>query len=224
MIVFESYWTVVRSELASLHWGEKRRKLPTFFSDNIVVFNGFAARLSVPITCIIVMYPIIIRSQSAAALSCSSRAILPIRRYSTPPQPRPHPLAPQNQYLHSKPAPVGRGRWSNAVLLTISTLVGTLTYAIGTANPLPSTASSGPPTSLLPVSLSAAGYASAMRDLEQWMPSDNIRKDQETLIEHGYSQWSYHQAQSLPGCVIYPRSTEDVVKIVKVSSSWDQLT
>jgi D-lactate dehydrogenase (cytochrome) len=45
-----------------------------------------------------------------------------------------------------------------------------------------------------------------------------ISQEKDCLIDHGYSQWSYHEAQALPGCVIYPRSTQDVVKLVKLAA------
>lgn len=57
-----------------------------------------------------------------------------------------------------------------------------------------------------------------MESIETWLPSENIARDRETLVGHGLSEWSYHNDVAMHGAVLYPRSTEDVVKIVKLAS------
>lgn len=56
-----------------------------------------------------------------------------------------------------------------------------------------------------------------MKEVEGFLLKENYSTERDNLVDHGYSVWSYHDAKALPGAVLYPRSTEDVVRIVKVS-------
>ncbi|KAL8287689.1 hypothetical protein RQP46_003547 [Phenoliferia psychrophenolica] len=53
-------------------------------------------------------------------------------------------------------------------------------------------------------------FAAALNEIKQWLPEDCIARDKITLLEYGHSEWS-----RLPGAVLMPRSTEDVVRIVQ---------
>lgn len=63
-----------------------------------------------------------------------------------------------------------------------------------------------------------AGFAAAMAEIDSFLPSDSISRDRLALESHAFSEWDYHTCRALPGAVLYPRNTEDVVRIVKAAS------
>lgn len=62
-------------------------------------------------------------------------------------------------------------------------------------------------------------YAAAVRELQALFDEDSITTDPDDLAHHGGSAWTYGSALP-PSAVVYPSSTEDVVKIMKVASKW----
>lgn len=60
-------------------------------------------------------------------------------------------------------------------------------------------------------------FEKALEQLRTSLPSECFSTDREDLIQHGSSTWTYHNPEILPGVVVYPRSTEDVVKIAKAA-------
>lgn len=142
----------------------------------------------------------------APTLRKSSNTFTPSRLLST----RPHPLATPISTSTKK----GTQQFSALTGILLATLTGGITYAIGvqssqvTADPKKSYRE---PTS--------DGFIAAMKELN-FLPEDCIGTDRDSLISHGVSSWSHLDPKGLPGAVLYPRSTEDVVRIVKIASQY----
>ncbi|TFK19088.1 hypothetical protein FA15DRAFT_674754 [Coprinopsis marcescibilis] len=62
-------------------------------------------------------------------------------------------------------------------------------------------------------------FAKAIEDLRQLLPSEDVSTNPDDLLVHGFSPNDHHPACS-PSVVVYPRSTKDVVKIVKIASKY----
>ncbi|KAI9813870.1 MAG: hypothetical protein M1832_006082 [Thelocarpon impressellum] len=81
----------------------------------------------------------------------------------------------------------------------------------------------GPPAEAEPASkgTSAPTYGSArdmqevIAELRESISEECISTDDEDLIAHGYSEWSSTNIESLPVAVAYPKTTEEVSRIVK---------
>ncbi|KAI9785650.1 MAG: hypothetical protein M1816_008273 [Peltula sp. TS41687] len=56
----------------------------------------------------------------------------------------------------------------------------------------------------------------AIEEIRQTISDDVISTDDEDLLAHGYSEWSTTNVETLPVAVAYPKSTEEVSRIVKV--------
>ncbi|GAA6003095.1 hypothetical protein JCM10207_001986 [Rhodosporidiobolus poonsookiae] len=152
----------------------------------------------------------------------STPAVLPparplsASRYST----RPHPLASQVTPRGPVPKPTGparpsgpRARHSTLTAVLLATLTGSLTYALGRRE---GAAADGP--KLEYKEPTEAGFKAALEDLKAWLPEDCLAQDRDSLVAHGWNDWAAHGPTGLPGAILYPRSTEDVVKIVKTAS------
>ncbi|KAK4054174.1 D-lactate ferricytochrome c oxidoreductase [Microbotryomycetes sp. JL201] len=63
-------------------------------------------------------------------------------------------------------------------------------------------------------------FNQALDEVKKWMPAEFVSTDRDDLVSHGYSDWIPHDPRGLPGAVLYPRSTDDVVKIVKLASKY----
>lgn len=78
-------------------------------------------------------------------------------------------------------------------------------------------------------------FDAALKAIKDVLPPDCVSTDRDDLFEHGTTAWSCestiasitastddiradHKVTRLPGAVLYPRSTEDVVEIVKIAS------
>ncbi|KAH8096793.1 hypothetical protein BXZ70DRAFT_1072326 [Cristinia sonorae] len=65
-----------------------------------------------------------------------------------------------------------------------------------------------------------ADFREAIEELKRSFPDeDTVTTDSDDLEVHGNSENDYHPG-SLPSVVVFPRSTEDVVKIVKISRKY----
>lgn len=138
----------------------------------------------------------------------------PIRQLST----RPHPLASRPSPGGARPtgaagAGLGSQRFSLTTAILLSTLVGASTYALGAqgARPAPVLGYKEP---------TQGDFDKALLELQTWIPEDCLATDRDSLTSHGHSDWAAHDPNGLPGAVLYPRSTEDVVKIVKLASKF----
>ena len=84
------------------------------------------------------------------------------------------------------------------------------------------------------------GFNRAVDELKSYFPEDCVAEDQDSLIAHGWNDWgeltslggspsvthlltlrvaAAHGPTGLPGAIVYPRTTEDVVHIVKTASA-----
>lgn len=57
----------------------------------------------------------------------------------------------------------------------------------------------------------------AFHELQSVLPPEHVTVDEDVLQAHGHSSNSYHN-EGIPNIVVYPESTEDVVKIVKIAN------
>ncbi|KAF4992143.1 hypothetical protein FDECE_13814 [Fusarium decemcellulare] len=60
----------------------------------------------------------------------------------------------------------------------------------------------------------------AVEEIATILGQDSVSTDDEILKAHGYSEWSTVNLDRLPVAVVYPGSTEDVSKIVKVCHAY----
>lgn len=63
-------------------------------------------------------------------------------------------------------------------------------------------------------------WEQAIEELTSQLGEDAVTTDDDELRRHGYSEWSSINIDTLPVVITYPRSTEDVSKIVKVCASY----
>lgn len=64
-------------------------------------------------------------------------------------------------------------------------------------------------------------FRDALETLKRLIPLECISWNRDDLLLHGSSSWSYHAPDCLPGAIVYPRSTQDVVKIVETASRYN---
>lgn len=57
----------------------------------------------------------------------------------------------------------------------------------------------------------------AFHELQSVLPPEHVTVDENVLQAHGHSSNSYHN-EGIPNIVVYPESTQDVVKIVKIAN------
>ncbi|KAG2193186.1 hypothetical protein INT47_002878 [Mucor saturninus] len=58
------------------------------------------------------------------------------------------------------------------------------------------------------------------QELRQVLPAEHVTVDEEALMDHGYSNNSYHN-EGAPNIVVYPSSTEQVAEVVKICNKYD---
>ncbi|GAA5925907.1 hypothetical protein JCM1841_004036 [Sporobolomyces salmonicolor] len=135
---------------------------------------------------------------------------------------RPHPLAVRP--TPGGPVPAGQTpphlrpkqqRWSNLTLVLLATLTGSATYIIGRTEG----GAGGPAAKLAYKEPTRDGFEKALNELKSYLPQDCVAEDRDSLVAHGWSDWTTHPPTGLPGAIVYPRSTEDVVAIVKTASA-----
>ncbi|GAA5845704.1 hypothetical protein JCM5353_005641 [Sporobolomyces roseus] len=139
------------------------------------------------------------------------------RTYAT----RPHPLA--TRVTPRGPIPAGKTppnlkpkqqRFSPLTLVLLATLTGSTTYALGRRES----------TKVEQVGKlewkepTREGFNTAVAELKAYFPEDCVAEDRDALIAHGWNDWAAHGPTGLPGAILYPRSTEDVVRIVKTAA------
>ncbi|GAA5971086.1 hypothetical protein JCM11641_004140 [Rhodosporidiobolus odoratus] len=154
------------------------------------------------------------RAPSSSSSSSSSTRTLSTRQ---------HPLAtrvtPQGPKPTSRPrltAPKQRHSTLTAVLL--ATLTGSLTFALGCRE---GAAAASGKADVLDKDPTVEGFRKALAELKEWLPEDGVAEDRDSLVAKGWNDWAAHGPTGLPGAVIYPTSTEDVVKIVKTALKYN---
>ncbi|KAI9769434.1 MAG: hypothetical protein M1840_004136 [Geoglossum simile] len=123
---------------------------------------------------------------------------------------------------HSKDAAPEAKRliWTTRGALSLATLTGLSTYLYGnfSASNLGDNLLSGTLGRAEPWPLygSLKDMGVAIDEIRKEVGDDTISTDDEDLIAHGYSEWSTTNTDRLPIAVAYPRSTDEVSKIVKI--------
>lgn len=144
-----------------------------------------------------------------------------VRRLSTRPHPlasRPTPSGPVAAGATPRPLKPRQQKWSTLTAILLATLTGTTTYVLGlrsnssTPQPAPTQAAYQEPT--------RDRFNAAMEEVRASFPSDCISDDRDALVAHGHSAWAAHDPKGLPGAVLYPRDTQDVVRMVKLASKY----
>ncbi|GAA5967583.1 hypothetical protein JCM3765_002294 [Sporobolomyces pararoseus] len=142
------------------------------------------------------------------------------RAYAT----RPHPLA--TRVTPKGPIPAGKTpphlkpkaqKFSPLTLILLATLTGSTTYALGRREG--KNLENSKVGNLKWKEPTRESFAKAVEELRAYFPEDCIAEDKDSLIAHGWNDWAAHGPTGLPGAIVYPRSTEDVVKIVKTASA-----
>ncbi|GAA5851456.1 hypothetical protein JCM8547_001100 [Rhodosporidiobolus lusitaniae] len=152
----------------------------------------------------------------AASLFSSSSSSPALRQLST----RPHPLAtrvtPKGPVAAGQTPPDLRRPPQRLTVLSailLATLVGSSTYILGRLEGLESkgqTKKYREPTE--------KGFKAAFDEVKALLPEDCYANDRESLVAHGWNDWAAHGPTGLPGLIVYPRSTEEVVALVKIAS------
>ncbi|GAA5925873.1 hypothetical protein JCM10213_007310 [Rhodosporidiobolus nylandii] len=155
------------------------------------------------------------------------RAVVPSSSRSLATRPPVHPLA--NRVTPSGPVPVtnaapkrpggnaSKPRHTTLTAVLLATLTGSLTYALGRREGAGAAVKEDEgyrePTQ--------EGLTAALKELEAWLPEDCFDLSRESLVAKGYNEWAAHGPTGLPGAVLYPRSTEDVVQIVNAAAKYN---
>ncbi|GAA5826536.1 hypothetical protein JCM3770_006374 [Rhodotorula araucariae] len=157
-------------------------------------------------------------SRAVSAPPARAPTLFPRRALAT----RPHPLAsrvtPKGPVPAGKTPPHMRARpqkWSTLTAILLATLTGSLTYALGRTE-----GSGKAGTERKYEEPTAEGFAKALGEIRAWLGEEDVDTSRETLVAHGYNEWAAHGPTGLPGAVLYPRSTEDVVKIVQTAAKY----
>ncbi|KAH9460932.1 hypothetical protein Pst134EA_017242 [Puccinia striiformis f. sp. tritici] len=112
-------------------------------------------------------------------------------------------------------------KWSTSMIFLTSTLIGSIMYVVGINVQLKKAVESAEDdTGLVVPQPSSSDFSSALDKIRKILPDDCVSLDRDDLIYHGVSPWTYHLPDCLPGAILYPRSTEDVSRIVKVASKY----
>ncbi|KAL7275447.1 D-lactate ferricytochrome c oxidoreductase [Rhizina undulata] len=109
--------------------------------------------------------------------------------------------------------------WTTSRALALSVVTGASVYSLASWNLGDATSLVGSAESdiaMAPSYGSPQDMQAAIEKIKKELGEDSISTDNETLLEHGYSQWSTTNIDRLPIAVAYPKSTEEVSKIVKV--------
>ncbi|OAV98535.1 hypothetical protein PTTG_25581 [Puccinia triticina 1-1 BBBD Race 1] len=110
-------------------------------------------------------------------------------------------------------------KWSTSMVFLTSTLIGSIMYVVGINVQLKHVDGLDTNEQKFPAQPhpSPEEFTAALQKIQKILPADCVSWDRADLLYHGTSPWTYHHPDCLPGAVLYPRSTEDVSKIVKVA-------
>ena len=109
--------------------------------------------------------------------------------------------------------------WQLSASLTLTLL--RQTYLVGVQSSSTASSISGAlETRRKPTPPTQEDFDSAFAEIKNFLPAEQISTNREDLITHGASSWTYHDPKVLPGAVLYPRHTEDVVGIVKAAHKY----
>ncbi|PCH37975.1 hypothetical protein WOLCODRAFT_135969 [Wolfiporia cocos MD-104 SS10] len=152
------------------------------------------------------------RTRQSARCSCISRT------NATHDRLRPHGVRSNSQLSGSRPPPRKPVSSSSIIFLIASTLGGLGGYYL--ANGYAKKPETRPSlTGLNDQYGSPAVFQRAILELRETFPEEIVSTDPDDLHVHGYSENDYHPGSS-PTVVVFPGSTEDVVKIVKIANKY----
>ncbi|EDO04982.1 hypothetical protein SS1G_07466 [Sclerotinia sclerotiorum 1980 UF-70] len=60
----------------------------------------------------------------------------------------------------------------------------------------------------------------AIQEIANELGDESISYDEDELLRHSYSEWSTSNSENRPVAVVYPKDTDDVVKIAKICSNY----
>ncbi|KAF7852440.1 hypothetical protein EAF04_010980 [Stromatinia cepivora] len=60
----------------------------------------------------------------------------------------------------------------------------------------------------------------AIQEIANELGDESISYDEDELLRHSYSEWSTSNSENRPIAVVYPKDTDDVVKIAKICSKY----
>ncbi|PLW55023.1 hypothetical protein PCANC_02484 [Puccinia coronata f. sp. avenae] len=126
----------------------------------------------------------------------------------------------QSNYPQPKPTrrSITEQKWSTSMVFLTSTMVGSIMYVVGINVQLKNRTAQD--DALWLPSPTSSQFKAALEMVREWLPLECVSCDPQELLFHGTSPWSYHHPDSLPGAVLYPRSTQDVAQIVKIASKY----
>lgn len=130
-----------------------------------------------------------------------------------------NPIQPGTQ------SPPQRMRWSTGKALALSTLTGLATYSIGLLTSRNAETERSNASILLkraapPVYGGKAELEKAMPEMRAFMGEDAVTTDSEELERHGFSSWSTYNIETRPIAVVFPKTTEEVSKMVKICHTY----
>ncbi|KAK6439410.1 D-lactate ferricytochrome c oxidoreductase [Oleoguttula sp. CCFEE 5521] len=107
--------------------------------------------------------------------------------------------------------------WTTGRVLLLSTFTGSLAYLLGINDTSSFLRSSNtkPTAPIAPVYATKTKLETAISELRTLLGEDAVSTDDEVLHDHGYSEWSSINIETLPVAVAYPRTTADVQEIAR---------
>ncbi|OLL22169.1 D-lactate dehydrogenase [cytochrome], mitochondrial [Neolecta irregularis DAH-3] len=114
-------------------------------------------------------------------------------------------------------------RWTSTRVVLFSSAIATFTYFIGASNVR---SELGMTLSTLPLPRKDHVYGGrrelvrAMKELVLVLGKEGVSDDEEDLERHGLNEWSCVDVDTFPALIVYPRSTQDVAAIAKISHKY----
>jgi D-lactate dehydrogenase (cytochrome) len=110
--------------------------------------------------------------------------------------------------------------WTTSRALLLAGALAAVGYALGVNDAGEHADELAPRTPRPPKYASKKELDKAIDEVRQLLGEDAISTDDEDLHAHGYSEWSSMNIDQLPVAVAYPKSTEDVSRIVKIAAKY----
>ncbi|OQN96568.1 hypothetical protein B0A48_16998 [Cryoendolithus antarcticus] len=107
--------------------------------------------------------------------------------------------------------------WTTGRVLLLTTFTGTLAYLLGIneTSSFVRTSETKTAAPIEPVYATKTKLEIAISELRALLGEDAVSTDDDVLHDHGYSEWSSIDIETLPVAVAYPKSTADVQEIAK---------
>ncbi|SCV73828.1 BQ2448_6258 [Microbotryum intermedium] len=103
----------------------------------------------------------------------------------------------------------------------LATLTGALSYLIGLKTQGPTDQSADPASSSSSYKEpTRRAFDAAVKELQALLPEHLLSLDRDSLVARSHSDWASHDPSGLPGAILFPRGTQDVVNIVKLANKY----